>query len=74
MFIAMPLKHLMDMPAMVRYVGMFHGVLFIAYVFFLFNLKQELHFSWKEFAYGFAASIIPFGTFWFDKRLRTELS
>ena len=73
LFLAMPLKYYFDSPGMVRYVGMIHGFLFIAYVVFLFQLKNEEKWPLKEVVIGLIASIVPFGTFWFDKRLTSRL-
>lgn len=68
LFIAMPLKYMMDQPEMVRYVGMAHGVLFIAYVLFLIYLTVEFKWTAKKFALLFIASVIPFGTFYAEKK------
>ena len=43
LFIAMPLKYMMDMPQMVRVVGMVHGVLFILYVNHVLLIKRVMH-------------------------------
>ncbi|MEE2901200.1 MAG: DUF3817 domain-containing protein [Myxococcota bacterium] len=72
LFIAMPLKYGLDMPLAVKYVGWAHGVLFVAYIVFggLAALKDKwsLQFS----AVAFIASLIPFGTFWLDKKLAKD--
>jgi integral membrane protein len=66
--IAMPLKYLADMPAAVRVVGMAHGVLFVAYVIVLYLVWDEHRWPfWKAFL-AFLASLIPFGTFYADKK------
>ena len=70
LFIAMPLKYQFDMPKVVSIVGMAHGVLFVAYVIFLYMVKAEHKWSFGKAVLGFVASFIPFGTFWFDKKLR----
>lgn len=72
LFIAMPLKYGLDMPMAVKYVGWAHGVLFVAYVAFgglaALKAKWSLQFS----IVAFVASLIPFGTFWLDKKLAAE--
>lgn len=67
--IAMPLKYLADMPEAVRFVGMAHGVLFIAYVWLLFVVGIDRKWSWTNMGLGFIASLIPFGTFWADAKI-----
>ncbi|MFY0673431.1 MAG: DUF3817 domain-containing protein [Bacteroidia bacterium] len=72
LFIAMPLKYAFDMPKAVSMVGMAHGVLFVAYVIFLYMVKAEHKWSFGKAVVGFIASLIPFGTFWFDKKIRDQ--
>ena len=68
LFIAMPLKYGLDMSSMVRYVGMAHGALFIAYIYYLIKLKFEDDWSYGKVIISCAASIVPFGTFYIDKK------
>jgi len=72
LFIAMPLKYFADMPMSVRYVGMVHGVLFVAFVVFLFQGTVQYKWSIKKFALGFILSLLPFGTFYLEKTLKKE--
>ena len=68
--IAMPMKYLLDMPLAVKIVGMAHGVLFLAYCLLLAICMKN--FKWK-FGFGlylFIATLIPFGTFVTDRKLR----
>lgn len=67
-FIAMPLKYIWDMPQMVSVVGMAHGVLFLVYVVMAFMVYNELKWSLKRLAVVLLASIIPFGTFYIEKK------
>ncbi|WP_372754988.1 DUF3817 domain-containing protein [Mariniflexile sp.] len=68
LFIATPLKHLFDQPQYVKMLGMPHGILFIGYVIMAFMLKNELKWNIKQFAEILLASIIPFGTFYIEKK------
>lgn len=70
--IAMPLKYMADMPMAVRVVGMAHGVLFIAYLFSLGELLVGGHWNLKRAAIAFLASLLPFGTFVLELRIRRE--
>lgn len=68
LFVAMPLKYFAGLPIFVKYTGMVHGILFILYVIMAFLLKEEKKWNVKNFTLILAASIIPFGTFWVDKK------
>ena len=73
-FIAMPLKHIWDMPLAVRIVGMAHGLLFVLFVLMLLNLA--LKYKWKmSFSIGlFIASLLPIVPFFYDKKLKSEIA
>ena len=49
-------------------VGMAHGILFIAYVLLALILMVKLNWSMKKFALIFIASLIPFGTFYSERK------
>lgn len=70
--VAMPLKYLADMPMAVRIVGSVHGGLFL--VFLVALMQAADHGSWRftRIAAAFIASVLPFGTFVFDRSLRAE--
>ncbi|HZH67869.1 MAG TPA: DUF3817 domain-containing protein [Chitinophagales bacterium] len=73
LFIAMPLKYLFDQPEYVTLMGSIHGGLTIAFLIWLalcyFKYKWTIGFSTQ----GFIFSLIPFGAFIFDKKLKTIL-
>jgi len=68
LFVAMPLKYIWGNPEYVRVVGMAHGLLFVAYILFAIMTKFELNWKVKTLFIVFAASVIPFGTFYVDKK------
>ena len=68
LFFAMPMKYIFDEPIFVRVIGMAHGLLFVAYIIMAIMLKFEENWNWKKFGAIAAASIIPFGTFYIDKK------
>ena len=68
LFVAMPLKYIWGNPEYVRVVGMAHGLLFIAYIIFAIMTKFKLNWKIKTLLIVFIASIIPFGTFYVDKK------
>lgn len=49
-------------------IGMSHGVLFIAYVILALLLTKKQNWNWKTLAIILAASLIPFGTFYIEKK------
>ena len=70
--IAMPLKYLLKQPMAVTIVGWAHGILFVAFLFLAWEVKTDRNKSGKWFALAFLASILPAGTFFFDKKLKEE--
>ena len=74
LLIAMPMKYLMQIPEVVKVVGWIHGALFIAFIYFAFEVMGSLKKNFLWFAKAFAAAIIPFGTFIFDRQLKREES
>ena len=70
LFIAMPMKYMLDNPVLVKYVGMGHGVLFMLFLIVLFTVCEKQKWSIYMFILGLIASILPFGTFVFDRKLK----
>ncbi len=70
--IAMPLKYIGDMPKAVRIAGSIHGFLFVLFMIALLIVWRKKNWSYDKVAFAFLASIIPFGTFYLDKKLRKE--
>lgn len=70
LFIAMPMKYMMGNPILVKYVGMGHGVLFIVFLIVLFAVCEKQKWSLKVFILGLIASILPFGPFVFDRKIK----
>lgn len=69
LFIAMPLKYMFDIPVATKIVGMVHGGLFVWFLVALYNFHKEYAKGLGLTLYGFIASLIPFGTFFFNKKL-----
>ncbi|MBH0207607.1 MAG: DUF3817 domain-containing protein [Nitrospira sp.] len=70
--IAMPMKYAMGMPRVVTVVGAIHGILFLAYIAQLAKLRVAFQWDNTFSLYAFLASLLPFGPFIFDKRLREK--
>ncbi len=70
--IAVPLKYYFDMPQVVSYVGMAHGVLFLIYIFTAPVATMLKKLSILKLPIILIAAFIPFGTFvvvryWFNE-------
>jgi integral membrane protein len=49
-------------------IGMSHGVLFIGYVLLAFLLRKAQNWNFKTFGIILIASLLPFGTFYIEKK------
>jgi integral membrane protein len=49
-------------------IGMSHGVLFIGYILLAFLLKKAQNWNIKVFGIILIASLLPFGTFYIEKK------
>ena len=70
LFIAMPLKYFADLPSAVKVFGMGHGVLFIVFIIFLLESMRKHNWNFSFSTQLFIASLLPFGTFFMDKKLK----
>ncbi len=70
LFIAMPLKYGYGYFGAVKVAGMAHGVLFLLFLFLLAGSAFKYRFSLGLNILLFAASLIPLGTFFTDKKLK----
>jgi len=72
LFAAMPLKYLAGEPLPVKVVGWAHGLLFIAYVALLCPAAWRLRWRPTKSGAAFLAALVPFATFWLERKLRRE--
>lgn len=49
-------------------IGMSHGVLFIGYIVLAFLLRKAQNWNFKVFGIILIASLLPFGTFYMEKK------
>lgn len=68
LFIAVPIKYFGNDPQYVKLLGMPHGLLFIAYIILAILISSKLKWNTKTLMLVLLASIIPFGTFYIDKK------
>ncbi len=73
LFVAMPLKYWAGLPLPVRIAGAVHGVLFVLFVPALLRAATEHEWPARRWLLAFGSSLVPFGTFLFDRTLRREL-
>ena len=67
--LTMPLKYALEMPLPNKIVGYLHGFLFIAYIGLAFGLFKTAKYSIKERLFILAASLIPFATFYVERKM-----
>lgn len=68
----MPLKYFAGLPAFVKYTGWAHGVLFVGFIVFLLQVAYVYKWGLWKMAFAFLTSLIPFGMFILDKKLKEE--
>lgn len=68
LFIATPIKYLQGNEAYVKILGMPHGILFMLYIVLAIVLRKEMKWDSKSFTIILLCAIIPFGTFYVDKK------
>jgi integral membrane protein len=67
--VAMPAKYALGYPHATLWVGWLHGVLFLLYVGGVFVGVRRLGWSVLDGGLGLLASLLPFGTFIFERRI-----
>tara|TARA_B110001454_G_C12291835_1_gene255601 strand:- start:214 stop:489 length:276 start_codon:yes stop_codon:yes gene_type:complete len=68
LFISVPIKYLYDNEFYVKLLGMPHGILFILYILIAYKIKKSMRWNMSTFMIVIIASLIPFGTFYIDRR------
>ncbi len=68
LFVTMPLKYIWDNGMPNKVIGMAHGFLFLGYIVMAILMKPERKWDNKTLYIVLACSVIPFGTFWMDKK------
>jgi integral membrane protein len=66
--VGVPMKYLAGNDSLVKTLGMPHGILFMAYIFLAIIIKQKMNWDNKTIIIVLIASVIPFGTFYVDKK------
>jgi len=68
LFIASPIRYLTGNATYVKLLGMPHGILFILYVVLAIVIKKQMKWPLKTLAIVLLASLIPFGTFYIERK------
>ncbi len=68
LFIAVPIKYLLQNEFYVKMLGMPHGILFMLYILLAFMIKSKMNWNLYEFMMVVISSVIPFGTFYVDRK------
>ena len=68
MTIGLYFKYELNDDTYVKLLGMPHGVLFILYILIAFLLRKQEKWSFINFAIILFASLVPYGTFYVDRK------
>jgi len=61
-------KYQLNNDIYVKILGMPHGLLFILYIIVAFLLRKNENWNTKDFSIILFASLVPFGTFYIDRK------
>lgn len=68
LFGGVPYKYIWGNDMLVKALGMPHGMLFIAYIIIAILIKDDMKWDGKATFWVLFASILPFGTFYINKK------
>jgi integral membrane protein len=68
LFVAVPIKYFQGDVSYVKMLGMPHGILFMSYIVLAVMLQKTMKWNLKGLGIIVLASVIPFGTFYVDKK------
>ena len=68
LFVAVPIKYFQGDESYVKILGMPHGILFIGYIVLAIIIQKKMKWNLKNLGIVSLASIVPFGTFYIDKK------
>tara|TARA_B110000438_G_scaffold90399_1_gene89881 strand:+ start:842 stop:1120 length:279 start_codon:yes stop_codon:yes gene_type:complete len=68
LFVAVPIKYFQGDESYVKMLGMPHGILFIGYIVLAIIIQKKMKWNLKTLGIVSIASIVPFGTFYIDKK------
>ncbi len=68
LFVGVPLKYIGENDILVKGLGMPHGLLFMAYLLLALVIRKKANWDIKTTLIVMVASILPFGTFYVNKK------
>ena len=68
LFVAVPIKYFQGDTSYVKMLGMPHGILFMLYLVLAIVIQKQMKWRLKTLGIVLIASVIPFGTFYVDKK------
>ena len=72
--IAVPLKHLAGLPSAVSVVGPIHGMVFLSYLWMVFNTVSGQSWTGREIGGMLGGALVPFGALFTVSLLNRKLS
>ncbi|WP_300664062.1 DUF3817 domain-containing protein [Fluviicola sp.] len=74
LFIAMPLKYAFHFPDLAKVMGTVHGALFLLFIFNTLSVGVEYQWKFKTTTWKvLLACMIPFGTFYIDRKILSRI-
>jgi integral membrane protein len=73
LFIAMPIKYLLDVPEATQAIGLIHGILFILFVLATLAVSVLHRWNISRIFIVMISSMLPFGTFYIDRKILSKL-
>lgn len=72
--IAVPLKHVMHDPTLVKIMGPIHGLLFLLFIINTLSVGIDYHWKFSTTTWKvLVACLIPFGTFYIDRKILSKM-
>ena len=68
-FVAVPIKYFVHDPAIVKAMGPIHGALFLLFIVNAVSVAVEQKWQFKTTSKVLLACIVPFGTFYIDRKI-----
>ncbi|WP_343623392.1 DUF3817 domain-containing protein [Flavobacterium lindanitolerans] len=74
LFIAVPLKYAAENPSLSKIIGPTHGALFLLFIINTLSVGVEQQWQFRKTTYKvLLACIIPFGTFYIDRKILRKI-
>jgi len=73
LFIAMPVKYILGIPEATQAIGLIHGLLFILFIIATIFISILQKWNLGRVFMVMASSVLPFGTFYIDKKILSKL-